>query len=1705
MKKHITVGVVELFQRTICLVLAFVMLCDLTAQAMPKPDHATLQKHVEETINEQIISQRNPVDTLKFINEQLVKAFAEDEHNVNEQDVDSAFKKQTQEDFTKGYEKAAQDAYKKELSQLELSYNEQIASIKASAAEAYALAQQETSDEAGEIDLQASLRLGLYKASLDDEQEKALAQLKEGFEQAKVQLKNDVNTYLKNKDDAYQEYVGEYEQLQQDVRQAINKQLNQLLKEAVSAHKEAQPKHMEADKLAGVKTANDEFLSIVTILSSLQDKEIIFQGADVPYIQKVLKSYIPLNACATKQVTEYDYSGNYEPVAAIGGSPSAAKMFETQSRKKYKVEMVKPATCEKALSLLIPYGNVNGSASFIYDFVKSHYESASFGYVLLFGTRSLLLTRDTNRMDVLKKIVTEAIDKEQKARRSETGTWKDAFNFMEVFMLEYWTRQVFAATENGPYAAHNVVASGNQGRGEPQVWEDFAQILAKEMRAGNTKAKEILELAVKQCRLTANKAGEQYLHCNGIYPFLLGVLKFAPELAESLPADSFPSMPTKAGDYMDKYGNVTHVTEADAKRNREWVKSHDILNQMTKAEVLAMEFYYKIFDGQSIEDKMRIDNMIANSSALNKHHKMLSYDVGSDRYTSINRKINSALVATTLSSYFDFLISIVLLFDFVAAGLVKIGNLLKTIFKAKTIRSLLISFKLLPNVGLGKGVRMIRAFESAGLNPQILVKLNAWPKAVKNIRRFKTKTINNFRNVYAVKYVFKPYVKPSVFVAEQMKSGVLVVQPTVPAVTVAGAAPAIVEPHNMIKSIDFLAAKKTPQGKKSEIFPWNTKEKTAAKLNTDDLTVKYYGPMVEEDGVAIKRLQNINELGVKDGLLYINGQMAKTFKAYLPMDQLEALSALAKENGFDFNFKGVWVRLLKKADMPAEARPWAEVKNIATPSRRVSGRIKSVGNTPVPADEMVLPAQVGPGKGFFSRKKAELSKFSEKRAAFDANVITVPLYDETGMHQILAVGFNSGYKDQLALLKKLAPAELKAAKEAKTFNKIKAKLFKKGKSAEEPVPTAKLLYKDGKIYLQEGEQLTHLKQYEGLGLPKTMFTNVADAKKGTDMPAAVNFFNKLFTLGAKDGKGGVTLCATKNKLVFPMMVNALSYSASASALTMTLPGHLFSTAVGLGLPYISAVAAPVLAPFVDRFGARAVLMASMGLAAVSLGTMFFLGWNGNGLKDKGTKDPITGDIKLPTKDLWLLGINAFLTGLAATGVRASSNALLKAYETCPSSMVTSMVFKSAGALLTTLLPFIHYFCVGQDENKVWDFSSAYWFMGGLTLISMAGIRLRFPKKENTAAKITAKSIKESFGYIKPSLTGKAGPLAKHVFGITLMSSLEGYIYFKAISAVFRDYFKEENGMSSTPAKLCAAVATAVPQVFLRIGRFGGKSIKRQSAFNLGVANSAALALTGGLIYLIPAEDRTTDLVKGVIGGILVGLGTANIFQYVQKLALNRAKAVGIETAQATTVYSMGNLGLALPLIPAALASYLKAEKNYPELEANQTVSWIPFAFYLGGLGLLSSAEGIWSKAAQMVKSGWPAAQAKMKVALGSAMGQLKLINPAKIGRQVKQIGINTISATKDLHFQNADMFNIGKATMTDFSRGRTFKAGKVTGKGGFVGGEATKSEVGEDPYSKLRLLPTEQAAQEEPALQEVQKAEEEVLEESLEPALERAY
>ena len=1521
MKKHIDINIVELLQRIICLVLSLVMLGNLTVEAMPRPDQ--LRQRIATEIEKQTAPVLSPSEMLSDINAKLKLAFGITEGDKAQEKQDKEdFKPMSREEFNSLYTSMGKDSLAKNQKELNASYEQQLAEIETGFQQAYEEAEQQFADSDS---ASKELQFSIYKQSLSEEKAQYIKDLDNEFNQAKKELQAEFDKYQKDMPNEYEKYMKGVWNTEEEIKQTVLTGFHTLMNQAVAAHKEI--RQDEAQR----KKADEEFLNIIILLSSIKDKETVFEGTDLAYIRDTfLEKLLKNNAC---------------------------RIHEGEDD---QPELDDPDACENAISALIPYGNLNGSAFKIKAFLSSHAKEGPFGSILPIAVRALLLTKDPEAMDEIRQIVSGSIAQENSARKKE---WEDT-DWLDYLSLVTAERSIMTARRNGPYAAHNVVLSGNQGAKEPHAWEDVAEMLSLEMKKGNQEAREILQLAIDQCKIDANSE-KQWITCKGIYPFLLGVLRFAPELAENLKVTPI-RLTDREGDVFLANGSVKHISAQEAANNRKFIAEHSLLQwNLTKAEVLAGFLYRRVFAGQTAAEKMRIDNLIARDEEfLNNHRHFYQYNEHSSRHQTLVNMIATANAMDKVAVSLDIVVTVLCLVDLLfgivkAAKAAKGLGLLKLLFNASKVREVTVGFKL---VNFGDGARLINAFRAANLDPQILRTLIKWKKRFRPITHFKANAMETFRSAFATKYVFGSSVAPVAkatmvastdikvaAVAKTLRMGSIGAVPSV-----GGVVPSL--SYTPLRTAASAAAEVASVGetaKKASLFEgfWAAKTQESAKIKLEDSGVTYLKKPKTRQGLRFRKQEPIEELSIKkDGTLYVNNEMFKVFKAYLPADQVEAFSAIIKEGGLGFNFDGGWIRLAKESDLPGTASTVGKYKEIVPRKykkiRKPKVKKASKGNpvpeveeTPVSVDDQVIYVAKKERQGIKGFAKRRINKY---RAAQN-DVITVPLYNEAG-EQILAVGFNPGIPEQRAMLEKLNPMALKAAaKDASGLNPINWARKIRARKISSTEATAKLVYKDGKFYLREGDALTHLAQYKGVCIPKTVFSNIADKSE----VVRNDILNKLFTLKSANGEG-VILAQTRSKLFYPMLVNALSYSASASAISMTMeqadieagrePDPIKSVLVSLTLPYTSAIFAPFLAPFVARFGSRRILNMSMGLALSSLSVAMMQGWYGFGIENDAPQNFL----------LW----NAALTGLAATGVRASSNALLKGYETSEHSMVFSMMFKSAGALLTTLVPWAFSTSTGgswkQDGEVQPDFSIAFPFFAGLTAWAMLGMTFRFPN-----IKCRKLTMPEAWAQTKQASV----KLLPYVTGIALMATLEGYAYFKGKNAEYRDIAADFEA-SPINSKFVSAICTAVPQVLMRLGGIRNfRWAKRASHFETGVAKSITASLLGTSLFILPETGNTaTDVTLGAVSGLLLGLGTANVFQYVQKLALSRANALGIHKDIATTVYSAGNIGLAIPVLPAVLAASLRKDGT-GELESVRETAWIPMLFGLTGAGLIAYTKG----------------------------------------------------------------------------------------------------------------------------------------------------
>ncbi len=1352
-----------------------------------------------------------------------------------------------------------------------------------------------------------------------------------------AELQNEKAQVLSKSKTAYKQYVKEFDKAMQEADAAQVAFYRELVNKVISSYELTQkPECMRAEgystqcitetvgKAADIK---EDFVSIITYLSSLSNKDEIFTGEDKARIQKALwlNFTVKSRACAAGIETVYRDDAQWGS-AAIGGSPSAGHSFDNAWNRSRQLFVVNERACDLAISSLVPFANLNGEGWKITNFLQDNFDNPLFGQILLVGVKALLMTKNGG-MSALNKFMDAALEKENSGRKKTT------WDALDVFTGEGFIR---ALAFDGTFFGHNVSSSAQRNPGEPNVWEDVAEML---VQANTPAATAILEKAIKQCEVVSvpntgmfkTRDRKQQFQCRGIYPFLFGVITQKPELVNKMEVQPlYPGL--REGPEWDAQGRTHYVTAQEVQARRNLNRTYGL--KASQGELISGLFYQNMFEDLYPADKQRMDSKLAAIPLLNPKGQIRSYSRTSDRYRQLENKFNARVVFVALGAVFDYAISLLLLKD-IGAFVSKVGALAKTASNAMKVRQVVMGYKLVPNT-FGKSLAITRALKAKNLGltqlrsyKDMTTKVNNLKNKANKIVQFPSNVVTRFREANAQKIHFgQPHTVnfDAALHGEQTLNGVRAAHRNPEGVTLFNGATV----NNLRDAYTHLLkepAKKAWYGAGTYIREggWPGFRSTG---NTKG-TVERINLLDPQKATFILRDKKGNIIPLKDvyvekGILYMNGQMAKTFKAYLPTDQLEALANLTREEKISLGIDGMWIKLVDKTK----------------PSRW------------------------------------------EHLRGTNEKYVTVPLYDAAG-NPMVHVGFNPSYKHHKALLDVL-----------------------QGENA-----TAKLVFKDGKIHLfnMDGTLIRTLDEVTEISIPKMVFNNVIK----TDNHA---FLTKLFTLD-KGAAGALRIDQTGNKILYPWMVNLLSYSAAASALSMTLEdagwSPVASVLASLTLPYVTAPLAPLFAPFVERFGARKVLNTSLLLASGSLMMAMGTGWRGHGIaKGEDGKDHAVS----PT---WSLMLNAGLTGLAATGVRASSNLVIKSYEIGKNSLVVSMIGKSLGAMSTSLVPAVAYWA---KKSEV-DFSGSYPYMLAATLLTMGGLRWRIPNREYTKGFIRSARAAGQHPFREPyKLFGKK-EFWPYAAGITLMGSLEGYIYFKALSAWTRDAYGEEGlGWNKPTAKFAAALSLAAPQLFWRWSGSGlGKKatrlkrfdFSRRDNFRKGVINSGILALTGGTIYAAADEDAVG---WNIASGLLIGTATANIFQYTQKLMLesieryNMARKTAgefnriVKDRTAMTVYSSGNFGLALPAIPAIAASQLRTGDpehgiaGEGEVEAGKHTSWIPLMAYTLGHGMVMLQEfGKLEKVGNALSAGWHIAGPVLRPAflatlVGVGMSNLIQIN-----------------------------------------------------------------------------------------------------------------
>ncbi len=540
----------------------------------------------------------------------------------------------------------------------------------------------------------------------------------------------------------------------------------------------------------------------------------------------------------------------------------------------------------------------------------------------------------------------------------------------------------------------------------------------------------------------------------------------------------------------------------------------------------------------------------------------------------------------------------------------------------------------------------------------------------------------------------------------------------------------------------------------------------------------------------------------------------------------------------------------------------------------------------------------------------------------------------------------------------------------------------------------KIILKDGKIFL-DNEILNVT-----VGAPKSTISLLGKA-------------------GAKVEDLSFLTLRQKNSKMFSLIFNnALTFSAASTSLNLSLAKAPFSiskedgnpnyvtqwvnTCLSVAVPYAFSFLSPMVAPFVKRYGASRTQVFSLGIAGTGMTVAAFSGYSGFATKMRDEKGNLVYDENGKTitakkaPSIWPLWIAAVTSGISSSLTRASLNIAINRYQVSKATMATSMVAKNIGSLFMTIIPAVADASF-QHHRDNFDFSISYPVLAGLSVVG-AGLMLRnIPSsvaKEANYLIMPNKLRSEKKGFqllmspsemwrVRPRASdwadmGKAtirpfaliNPLSKTKtiipYYLTFMSfgATESYALFKVYNSFSRDSvedFTEGTGFTGNDNKLLASLIATLPSALVR-GLW-----KRKGNFSQGLFNNILLTSSGIVLLFMPSENLTTNqnLALGLTSGCLLGFGTANTYQYLQKMMLKDVvsdmalvrKYEGISALKTTaqSAYAGANIGLAIPVVYSKVFAdkYKEDEEDgqySADFKANQRV--LPIAYGVYALGVL---------------------------------------------------------------------------------------------------------------------------------------------------------
>ena len=1352
---------------------------------------------------------------------------------------------------------------------------------------------------------------------------------------------------LENSDTHYQIYLEEFEKNVQEYKQDKENALNEYLKELAN------------DTMAAYQNASDKsklkFVPVFVYLLSMESPKAKLltsaQRSEIyKFFNKVISPSNKTNPCRlqtrqrnTNELGAYkawqDKLNRMEEETR--GSLSARDQVAAQTRgyeQRVSADLQAPITeladegaCKAALSAVTGLSYFKGwDMSSVAMLMMKNATEPMASQVLLVGTQTLI---ETNRLDSLMTLAQYMVDMEATYEKQDDLRLKEAIFFDNKF---YKT----------PYATSRY--SEQDGGGD--VWQDMAEMLAKDKTIGSKQVQQkILDRAV------SFSIGNGKLRFNHNLPFVYGLILHNPQVIDTFVPSSavafsydkytyrgnnvyfhyndedievYIKEDGKAPFYLSDSAEIEHMVDKVRRKvgdvRKETLQRHkaelagkreayfkyfkEKRKGLKPSAVFAEEFYKADFIDLTVDEKLAMDKALEKKySHLKKIHFDHKQKLEKNRIRAnrLSGAITMIDIGLTLWFAADIYKGIKWSIKGVKAvrDLFKAGRAVKGLSDAKRVAFLKTFAKKNPNA-----VKLNRKLNRVKTMPQRMV--NNLPKYKAKIKEYKVNTESLLTNYGGT---------PGGMVYSQRMANPAGIQGFYAKKYVSATAKAA----KAVAPID-IAQKDT----------WWTRLRGKAGKPKEYHSIEFNN----------------------EGILEIDGDLFKTYKATMDIEDISAYNALIdktianleKELELNKDRISFLAREYNKADALSEAEllEYEKFRDMAENLENLKER------------------------RFVTFRFNDVKKLSikEKWGMHEKGHVVLPMYDAQG--EIVS---------QVALDK-----ALKATQDL--TNKVKA--------------GQKIVLKDGKIYL--GEDILNVT----IGAPKATITLLGKS-------------------GAKvEDLSFLSLREKKDKMWSLYLNNALTFSAASTSLNLSLAkapfsipkeeGNRYYVSQGLNMglsvaiPYLFSFLSPMAAPLVKRYGASRMQVASLGIAGVGMSYAWFGGYNGFATKKHDEKGKLVYDengktiIADKAPSYWPLIIASLASGISSSLTRASLNIAINRYQISKSTMTKSMLAKNFGSLFMTVIPAGADLAIGHKDNL--DFSISYPFLAGLSVIG-AGLMLRnipssvakeskyllMPNKKRIPegvrwrdlslaqkwdlrprfsdwADLSRESIK-SFSLVNPF--AKTKTIMPYYLSFMSFGATESYSYFKVFNSFTRDTVEDytegvkksdgQNLFTSNDNKFFASAIATIPSFIVRW------KFARKDNFSKGILHNILFTTAGISLLMMPSENlsKNENLALGIASGCLIGAGTANMYQYLQKLMLKdivtdmrlvrQYKKVSALKTTAQSAYAGANIGLAIPIAYSKgfAERYKKDEvdgQHSADFKANQRV--LPIALTVYGLGII---------------------------------------------------------------------------------------------------------------------------------------------------------